>query len=152
MQGRPQTPRGVGVRLAYEGDFDELTDLWERSARGSHPFLDDDDFTAARPYIRDALLPSMEVWLAEDADARPLGFVGARGAHVELLYVEPSAQGRGIGSLLLGLVGDDGPSSVEIYADNVIGRGFYAAHGFEVVHTRSTDAFGRPHAVAHLVR
>ncbi len=144
----------VTVRLAHEGDFDALTELWERATRSSHGFLSADDVAEGAPWIRDALLPSMQVWLAEDARRRPLGFVGARGTHVELLYVEPDAQGGGIGTLLLDLVGEppEGATSVEIYAENAVGRAFYTARGFEAVRTSPTDAFGRPHPVVQLVR
>lgn len=137
------------VRLAGEADLDELTDLWERAARTSHGFMSDDDFTEAHPYLRDALLPSMDVWVAESGDGRPLGLAGVRGPHLELLYVEPAVHGRGVGTLLLGHVR---PTSVEVYAGNTQGLGFYTSHGFRVLRTHTTDAFGRPFPVVHLVR
>lgn len=138
----------VTVRLARERDLDELTDLWERAARTSHGFMADHDFTDAHPYLRDALLPSMDVWVAERAD-RPLGLAGSRGTHLELLYVEPEVHGTGVGTLLLDHVA---PTSVEVYAGNTHGLGFYTSHGFTPLRTHTTDAFGRPFPVVHLVR
>ena len=137
------------VRLAREADLDDLTDLWERAARTSHGFMSDDDFTEAHPYLRDALLPSMDVWVAETGHGRPLGLAGVRGPHLELLYVEPAVHGQGVGTLLLGHVR---PTSVEVYAGNTHGLGFYTSHGFRVLRTHTTDAFGRPFPVVHLVR
>ena len=120
----------VSIRTAREADFDTLTDLWERSARSTHAFMDDDAFAHQRPRIRDLLLPSMDVWVAED-HGELLGFVGARDAVVELLYVAPEAQGRGLGRALLSYVdGGAGPRSVEVFADNTVGVAFYRSQGF----------------------
>ena len=140
------------IRPAGEADLDELVDVWERAARSSHAFMADDDFTDARPFIRDHLLPSMDVWLAQDPGGRALGFVGAREQHVEMLYVEPEAHGQGLGTRLLRTVGPDGPTSVEVYAGNSQGLGFYESQGFTRLRTHTTDAFGRPFPVVHLTR
>ena len=136
--------------MAGEADFDALTELWEQSARSSHAFMDDAEFVELKPRIRDLLLPSMDVWVAESA-ADTLGFVGARGEHVELLYIAPGAQGRGIGSRLLAQLADGGgPRSVEVYADNAVGLGFYLSQGFRETRRDPTDAAGRAFAIIHL--
>lgn len=142
----------VSIRMASEADFDALTDLWERSARSSHAFMDDDEFVELRPRIRDLLLPSMDVWVAE-SEGETLGFVGARDEHVELLYIAPEAQGHGIGpQLLTHLAGGDGPRSVEVYADNAVGLGFYLSQGFHVARRDPTDGAGRGFPIVHLER
>lgn len=124
------TDPGPSFRTAHEADFDALTDLWERSARSSHTFMDDEEFAHQRPRVRDLLLPSMDVWVAERAGTA-LGFVGAREDVVELLYIAPEAQGQGLGPALLSYVdGGSGPHSVEVYADNTVGVAFYRGQGF----------------------
>ncbi len=148
----PDLPPGTRLRAAEELDLDDLTDLWERAARTSHGFMADGDFADAAPYIRDALLPSMDVWVVEDGTGA-LGFAGARTdaglTHLELLYVDPPAHGRGIGTALVDHVR---PTSVEVYAGNAHGLGFYASHGFRPLRSHTHDAFGRPFPVVHLVR
>ena len=142
----------VSIRTASEADFDALTELWEQSARSSHAFMADDEFVELKPHIRDLLLPSMDVWVAESGD-ETLGFVGARDDHVELLYVAPGAQGRGIGPRLLAHLADgDGPRSVEVYADNSVGLGFYLSQGFRETRRNPTDAAGRAFPIVHLER
>ena len=141
------------IRAARERDLDELTDVWERAARSTHGFMDDDDFAFLRPHIRDLLLPSMDVWEAVDDEGVALGFIGFRGGHVELLYIDPAAHGRGIGTALLTPVdGGAGPSSVEVYADNIAGLGFYRSRGVHETHRHPTDSAGRSFAVVHLER
>jgi putative acetyltransferase len=138
----------VRLREAAEADLDALTDIWERAARSSHGFMEPDDFAETRPFIRDSLLPSMQVWLAE-GDGVPLAFIGERDSHVELLYVDPPFHGRGLGRLLLA---HTGATSVEVYADNIAGVGFYRSQGFTEVLFRERDAIGRPYPMVVLRR
>jgi putative acetyltransferase len=143
---------GVRIRVAGERDFDALTELWERSARSSHAFMDDAELAEQRPRVRDLLLPSMDVWVAE-SEAGPLGFVGARDGSVELLYIAPGAQGRGLGSTLLAYVADGaGPEAVEVFADNATGVGFYRAQGFVETQRYATRLAGRSFDVVRLTR
>lgn len=152
MSTGPALPVGNRLRLAAELDLDDLTALWERAARTSHGFMADADFAEAAPYIRDALLPSMDVWVVED-ESGPLGFAGVRTeadrTHLELLYVDPPAHGLGIGTALVDHVR---PTSVEVYAGNSHGLGFYTSRGFRPLRSHTHDAFGRPFPVVHLVR
>lgn len=140
--------RRVSIRTAREADLDALTDVWERAARSSHAFMDPDDFSAMRPFIRDSYLPSMDVRLV-DVDGGPVAFVGAHDAHVELLYVDPPFHGQGLGTRLLAEIG---ATSVEVYADNVTGVGFYRSQGFAEVRRRESDAAGRPYPMVVLRR
>lgn len=138
----------VDIRAAREADFDALTDVWERAARSSHGFMDDDDFTSMRPYIRDSFLPSMTVWLVEVAGS-PVAFVGVRDDHVELLYIDPPFHGQGIGTRL---VEHTGANSVEVYAGNTTGLDFYRSRGFHETHRRDRDPAGRPYPMVVLRR
>ncbi|MFI5426381.1 GNAT family N-acetyltransferase [Aeromicrobium sp. UC242_57] len=134
------------IRAAREADLDTLTDVWERAARSSHGFMDPDEFTAMRPFIRDSYLPSMDVWLAE-VDGTPVAFVGAQGSHVELLYIDPPFHGLGIGTRLIQHVG---ATSVEVYAGNTSGLGFYRSRGFTETARRDHDPAGRPYPMVVL--
>ena len=141
----------VSIRTAHEADLDALTDVWERAARSSHQFMDAGDFEALRPFIRDSYLPSMHVQLAELDDV-PIAFVGSLDGHVELLYVEPAHHGRGLGTRLLAEAAPGGAHSVEVYADNTTGVGFYLSRGFRQTRRRETDAAGRPYPMVVLSR
>jgi putative acetyltransferase len=138
----------VSIRSAVEADLDALTDVWERAARSSHDFMDPDDFADMRPSIRDSYLPSMQVWLAESG-GEAVAFIGAHDTHVELLYVDPPFHGLGLGTRLLE---HTGATSVEVYADNLAGVGFYRSRGFVEVRRRERDAVGRPYPMVVLRR
>ncbi len=141
----------VTIRRAREADLDALTDVWERAARSSHAFMDPGDFDDLRPFIRDSYLPSMDVRLAE-SQGDLLAFVGSQDDHVELLYVDVPFHGRGLGTRLLAEVGPRGAHSVEVYADNTTGVGFYRSRGFRETRRRPLDAAGRPYPMVVLTR
>lgn len=138
----------VDIRAAREADLDALTDVWERAARSSHGFMADDDFSDLRPFIRDSFLPSMTVWLIE-RDGEPVAFAGVREDHVELLYIDPPFHGQGLGTRLIEHVG---AASVEVYAGNAAGLGFYVSRGFRETHRRDRDPVGRPYPMVVLER
>jgi putative acetyltransferase len=140
----------VSIRTAHEADLDALTDVWERAARSSHAFMDPGDFAELRPFIRDSYLP-MLVRMVE-AGGVPIAFVGSIDGHVELLYVDPAHHGRGLGTRLLAEVEPGGAHSVEVYADNTTGVGFYLSRGFRETRRRATDAAGRPYPMVVLSR
>jgi len=54
-----------------------------------------------RGFVRDLLLPSHDVWVAEE-DGDIVGFAAVKDAVLGHLFVHPDVQGRGIGTVLLG--------------------------------------------------
>jgi len=86
-----------------------------------------------RAWIRDAVLPRTEVWVAvEHADAAPIGFVSIEGAELHHLYVAPSHQGRGVGTRLLrqAMARSPGRLALYVFQRNTAARAFYRSHGF----------------------
>ncbi len=71
-------------------------------------------------------------------------------ARLRLLHVEPWAQGRGIGSLLVRscveFAREVGYTAVTLWTHTVLtsARRIYAAHGFILVHTEMHATFGTP--------
>lgn len=67
------------------------------------------------------------------ADGSMVGFIAMIGAHVDQLYVDPSHQRSGAGSLLLGeaikLV--PGRITLDVFEENASARAFYDKHGFQ---------------------
>jgi GNAT superfamily N-acetyltransferase len=75
-----------------------------------------------------------EVWIA-DAEEGGCGFIGLREDLVTHLYVEPSAQNRGIGTALLDHAKSLRPDRLElwVFQKNDGARRFYERHGFRLV-------------------
>ena len=81
------------------------------------------------------------IWLAEE-DGHVVGFSGVKGGELTHLYVDPSAQNRGVGSALLGHAKGLSPRRLElwVFQKNDGARRFYERHGFRLV--KLTDGAG----------
>jgi GNAT superfamily N-acetyltransferase len=131
----------VEVRRAQPGDAETLGEIFVRSF-GSLDFLprihSDDEH---RGFVRDVVLTEQEVWVADAGDG-PLGFAALAGDVLMHLYVDPAAQGRGVGAALLERVRERRPTGFTfwVFQANERARRFYETHGCRVV--RLTDGSG----------
>lgn len=77
-----------------------------------------------------ARLPDLRI--AVDEQGVPLGFSLMTGSHLDMLFVDPAAQGRSAGTALLADAVKRGCRTLESFAHNQLARGFYEARGFRV--------------------
>jgi GNAT superfamily N-acetyltransferase len=91
-----------------------------------------------RPLLGSWFVERYELWL-EEADGSVAGFVGLDENLVSHLYVEPSAQGRGVGTALLDTAKRSRPDGLElwVFQKNDGARRFYERHGFRLVRLTS---------------
>lgn len=88
-----------------------------------------------------ARLDLEEIWVAEDLDG-VLGYARFTATWLDDLYVDPAAQGSGVGSALLDLVKSMRPGGFCLWAfvENAPARAFYARRGLvELEHTDGTE-------------
>ena len=69
------------------------------------------------------------VWVAEEG-GHVVGFASLRGAKLTTLYVDPVAQGAGVGTRLLAEVEAAAARELEVFEANGHGRHFYEARGW----------------------
>ena len=139
------------IRQATNADHPQLLNIWLRSVRATHHFLQDSDIEALLPQLRDIYLPAVELWVTVDAEDCPLGFIGLNENHVEMLFIEPDLRGKGIGRALL----DHARSlrsqmSVDVNEQNPEAVGFYLHYGFVQTGRSPLDGEGRPFPLLHL--
>jgi len=131
----------VTLRPAIGKDAPAIAALLRTTFRVSLPYLpelhsadEDLNFVARR------MLPSSTVWVAEDG-AVLAGFIAYRTDWIDLLYVVPSRQGQGVGSMLLEKALESGePRHLWTFQQNDRARRFYEKRGFEAV--EFTDGSG----------
>ena len=139
------------IRQATNADHPLLLELWLRSVRATHHFLQPSDIDALFPQLRDVYLPAVELWVAVDEQDRPLGFIGLNEHHVEMLFIEPDLRGNGIGRALLDHArGSRGELSVDVNEQNPEAVGFYLHYGFVQTGRSPLDGEGRPFPLLHM--
>lgn len=132
-----------------------LAALWLRSVRATHDFLDAATIEALYPEVRDQYLHAVSLWLAEDEQGRCLGFMGLQasddGADVAMLFLDPSARGRGVGRRLLDHArAQHGKLTVDVNEQNTQALGFYRHYGFQPIGRSPLDGQGRPYPLIHM--
>lgn len=129
-----EAPSGVVVRAWRPGDFEAVVALWHRTSRATYTYLPgeaDRTLDEAREFFRSRIVPGARLVVAE-AQGAPVGFLAMRGSYVDRLYVDPVAQRRGVGRLLMREAFRASPGGLELHthAENRAARAFYEGLGF----------------------
>lgn len=134
-------------------ELDALTDLWERSVRATHDFLAPEDIPFFRRMVRQEALPAAEIYVIRDSGNGFAAFAGIGADRLEMLFVAPSARGKGLGRELVEHVAVHcGVRRVDVNEQNAQAAGFYARMGFRIVSRDALDPSGRPYPILHLER
>ncbi|MGO1071528.1 acetyltransferase [Lysobacter sp. CA199] len=141
----------MSIRTRTPADHPALLDIWLRSVRATHDFLSESDIGELLPQVRDVYLDAVEIWLFDDSERGPSGFIGLSGAHVEMLFLDPRRRGQGIGTRLLDHArGLRGALTVDVNEHNPKAHGFYRHYGFVDIGRSPTDGQGRPFPLIHM--
>ncbi|MDB4965457.1 MAG: hypothetical protein JWN44_1146 [Myxococcales bacterium] len=104
-----------------------------------------------QPILEDPATPLEAVeWtlvaVEEHDDAALLGYVAVTARHIENLYIDPAAQGRGVGAALLRAVEAKvaGPWTLRCLLHNPNARRFYERHGYAVDRVERIVYHGEP--------
>jgi len=144
------------VRRARPDDRGPMLELWERSVRATHDFLEETDVATLRPLVAMELeSDALEWWvLAMLEDDIPIGFLAFANDTIEALFLAPERLGQGGGRRLVAHAESlaSGPLAVDVNEENRSALGFYEALGFSVVSRSPLDSEGRPFPILHLRR
>jgi ribosomal protein S18 acetylase RimI-like enzyme len=118
-------------------ELGEVVRMWRRSREDAQPWLEArmghtpaDDLR----HFRDVISAKCDVWVVLDA-GRAVGLLALAGGHVEQLYVEPAAQRRGVGTVLIEHARSLSPGGLTLFThqSNARARAFYEKVGFRAV-------------------
>ncbi|WDG19275.1 GNAT family N-acetyltransferase [Microbacterium sp. Clip185] len=142
----------VLIRPAAASDHPRLVEVWRSAVEATHDFLTSAEVDLYEQQLRE-YLPQMPVlWVAVDDDTA-IGFLGSGDGVIEMLFVDPTRHGRGIGRALVARVaGGAAPLRVDVNEENAGAQRFYAALGFIEVGRSALDGEGQPHPILHLER
>jgi len=130
------------IRTAEPTDFDRLTELWLSASLEAHNFISSDFWQQNAEKMRHKYLPASENWVYCEND-RILGFFSLFNDNLSALFVDPSAQSRGIGRKLLDHAKILRPClSLNVYEQNIRAVSFYSRNGFRVVQAQKDPHTG----------
>ena len=78
----------------------QLLQVWENSVYATHDFLRDEEIKNIKQYVPQAL-HNVEHLIVAYVDEMPVGFMGVNGQMLEMLFVDASQRGYGIGKALI---------------------------------------------------
>ncbi len=143
----------VVVRSALPEEHGALLGIWRRSVEATHYFLSGDDIDWYESTVSGYLPAMRDLRVAAKQDHGPLGFIAQDDGEIHMLFVDPEAHGRGIGTRLLDDVGQQfDVLRVDVNEANDSGRRFYESKGFEQLGRSEVDDEGRPFPLLHLRR
>jgi ribosomal protein S18 acetylase RimI-like enzyme len=125
------------IRPIEPGEVEAVVRLWRRAREDAQPWLEARmSHTAGddRAFFRGTILRQTQVLVAL-RDERPVGMLAIAGHRIEHLYVDPPAQGQGVGTALLEHARRRSPSGLSLHTHqrNQRARAFYERRGFRVV-------------------
>ena len=140
-----------GIHPVRPEDFPRIVEVWELSVRATHHFLTEADIQLFKPLVRDEFIHMVELACMRDDAGNVVGFVGVADGKIEMLFIDPSWRGKGIGrKLLCYAVETLGATLVDVNEQNDQAVGFYLKMGFEVEARSELDGMGMPFPLLHM--
>lgn len=136
-----------------QADHPRVVEIWEASVRATHDFLTEADIQVMKPLIRHGYLDAVDLVAVRDVSGEMVGFLGAYGRRIEMLFVAPEMRGKGVGRMLVEHAVDRlGCDEVDVNEQNPQAVGFYLRMGFRQVGRSERDGQGNPFPLLHLKR
>ena len=142
--------RTATIQWFSESDIDELTDVWEASVRKTHDFLNEHEILLYRQAVHDRYLVTLSpfgIRIGKTIAA----FCAVQDETIEMLFVAPEHQGRGLGSRLLDrAIQELRATRVDVNEQNRPAKTFYLKTGFRITGRDEFDPHGIRHPILHL--
>jgi putative acetyltransferase len=142
---------GFFLDTVKPNDFPVLLNIWEESVRETHHFLKEENIQFLKPLIGKEYLGMVDLTCSKDPSGKILGFIGTSGDCIEMLFIHPSARGKGIGkTLVVQAIKNKQVNKVDVNEQNEQALGFYLHLGFKITGRSEVDRLGKPFPLLHL--
>ena len=140
----------MNVRRGTKADAPRALEIWRDAVDATHQFLSP-EHRADIDAIVIEWLPTADLWLVDDENGRPVGFLAMDRNLIDALFVDPEVHGRGYGTALLNQALKLAPDAVVDASEQATNAlPFYEARGFVRTGRSETDPGGRPYPLIHL--
>ena len=93
----------------------------------------------------------VKLFCTRDEHGKIIGFLGTADDKVEMLFIDPSAIGSGVGRKFMKYaIQELGIKKVDVNEQNEQAVGFYKHLGFRVVDRSELDPSGKPYPILHM--
>jgi len=135
----------VIVRPAEVEDIPALATIAERSYRAAFAGILEPEVLEGRnaAFFAERFASSWERMLIALSHEELIGFLLMTDGHIDMLFMDPDAGGKGSGALLLAEAETRGAKSLECFRDNHGARRFYERHGWRVTREYERDFAGK---------
>jgi putative acetyltransferase len=117
--------------------------VWEKSVLATHGFLTPADFEEIKEFVSHIDFSGFQVFCLA-AGSLVTGFIGVAGHKVEMLFLDPSYFGQGLGRKLLDFAVEElHANKLDVNEQNSKALQFYQRSGFEVFERTDQDDQGR---------
>lgn len=131
----------------------ELTNLWERSVKTSHHFLNLKEIERIKQYVPNELRKVAKLFVAIEKSNVLLAFIGIKDDMIQMLFVDDKYVGKGIGSKLVDyVINNYDIKYVEVNEDNLIAHKFYLNKGFKDLKRKEYDDYNDPYPIIIMKR
>ena len=138
------------VRRGTPDDAPRALEIWRDAVDATHGFLTP-EHRAEIDVLVVGWLPTVDLWLVDDAAGRAVGFLVMDGNLIDALFVDPAVHGQGFGTALLNHALSLAPDAVVDASEQASNAfAFYRARGFVPTGRSETDPQGRPYPLIHL--
>lgn len=139
------------IENILESEHPEVVDVWEASVRATHDFLKEEDIAYFKPLILLVYLKAVDLRCVRNEQHRIIGFLGVAEEKIEMLFIHPSAMGKGIGTTLVDYaIQQMQVTKVDVNEQNQQAFGFYEHVGFKTISRSALDSLGKPYPILHM--
>lgn len=131
--------------------LENLCRVWESSVRATHLFLSEAEILRIRAYVPQAVAAVEHLVVAETENGDLIGFLGAENRRLEMLFLSPDIQGKGLGRQLLEYgIRRFGIRELTVNEQNPQAVGFYQHMGFSVYKRTEQDEQGGAYPLLYM--
>lgn len=131
----------------------QLLKVWESSVRATHLFLSENEIENIKVYVPQALKEVPHLFVIENENHLPVGFMGIAGRHLEMLFITHEERGKGYGTKLLQYgIEKYSVNDLAVNEQNPLAKGFYESMGFVIYKRTELDEQGNPYPLLYMKR
>lgn len=124
---------------------EQVISIWESSVRATHNFLSEDNIAFFKSFVEKIDFSTMQFYCSKERNDQLTGFIGVDNKKIEMLFLDPSQIGKGIGKSLLHFAIENlGAFELDVNEQNYRAIEFYSKAGFEVYDRSEVDGTGKP--------